>query len=99
MDAFRSNAGLSGIRAVDAAGNRMVVTAVYGDKQSADPSSQNLVESETVLRISSQKNLSYVKARLLGDTFLKEQKTVHACHVMHELCSRLRPFRDLNKVM
>ena len=40
LDAFRSNAGLSGIRAVDAAGNRMVVTAVYGDKQSANASSQ-----------------------------------------------------------
>ena len=60
---------------------------------------KKLVEAETVLRNSFQKNFSYVKAKVIGDTLLKEQKTVHACHLMHELCSRLRPFRDLNKVM
>ena len=45
---------------------------------------KKLVESETVLRNYLQKNFSYVKAKVLGDTLLKEQKTVQACQVMHD---------------
>ena len=40
LDSFQSTAGLIGLRIVDAADNRMVVTAVYEDKQSADAASQ-----------------------------------------------------------
>ena len=40
LDSFRATAGLSGIRVIDAAGNRMVVTAVYKDQQSVDSASQ-----------------------------------------------------------
>ena len=36
LDGIQSTAGLRGLRAVQAAGNRLVVTASYEDKQAAD---------------------------------------------------------------
>ena len=40
LDSFQSTAGLRGLRVVDAADKRVVITAVYEDEQSPDTASQ-----------------------------------------------------------